>query len=67
MIGYKAFNKDLTCKGFQYEIGQTYSMDERVLSHMREDFTFANQSQKHIYIMACRKTQEFARLRHSVK
>ena len=28
MIGYKAFNKDLTCKGFQYEIGQTYSMDE---------------------------------------
>ena len=28
MIGYKAFNKDLTCKGFQYEIGQTYSIDE---------------------------------------
>ena len=29
MIGYKAFNKDLTCRGFQYEIGQTYSMDEK--------------------------------------
>lgn len=28
MIGYKAFNKDLTCKGFQYKIGQTYSMNE---------------------------------------
>ena len=28
MIGYKAFNKDLTCRGFQYEIGQIYSMDE---------------------------------------
>ena len=28
MIGYKAFSKDLTCRGFQYEIGQTYSMDE---------------------------------------
>ena len=28
MIGYKAFNKDLTCRGFQYEVGQTYSMDE---------------------------------------
>ena len=28
MIGYKAFNKDLTCRDFQYEIGQTYSMDE---------------------------------------
>ena len=29
MIGYKAFNKDLTCRGFQYEVGQTYSMDEK--------------------------------------
>ena len=28
MIGYKAFNKDLTCRGFQYEIGETYSMEE---------------------------------------
>ena len=28
MIGYKAFNKDLTCRGFQYEIGQTYSMEK---------------------------------------
>ena len=28
MIGYKAFNKDLTCRGFQYEVGQTYSMNE---------------------------------------
>lgn len=24
MIGYKAFNKDLTCRDFQYEIGITY-------------------------------------------
>ena len=28
MIGYKAFNEDLTCKGFQYEIGKTYSIKE---------------------------------------
>ena len=28
MIGYKAFNKDLMCRGFQYEVGQTYSMEE---------------------------------------
>ena len=27
MIGYKAFNKDLTCRGFQYEIGKTYSIE----------------------------------------
>ena len=24
MIGYKGFNKDLTCRGFQYEIGKEY-------------------------------------------
>ena len=29
MIGYKAFNKDLTCRGFQYEIGQNYSMEDK--------------------------------------
>ena len=27
MIGYKAFNQDLTCRGFQYEIGKTYSIE----------------------------------------
>ena len=28
MIGYKAFNKDLKCRDFQYEIGKTYEMEE---------------------------------------
>ena len=27
MRGYKAFNKDLICRGMQYEIGQTYEFD----------------------------------------
>ena len=27
MIGYKAFTQDLTCRGFQYEIGKTYSIE----------------------------------------
>lgn len=26
MKGYKAFNKNLTCKGFQYEIGKEYDL-----------------------------------------
>lgn len=29
MKGYKAFNKDLTCRGYQYEIGKTYEMDDK--------------------------------------
>lgn len=28
MKAYKAFNPDMTCRGFQYEIGQTYEMEE---------------------------------------
>lgn len=28
MKGYKAFNSDWTCRGFQYEVGKTYEMEE---------------------------------------
>lgn len=29
MKGYKTFNTDWTCRGFQYEVGKTYEMDEK--------------------------------------
>ena len=28
--GYKGFESDMTCRGFQYEVGQTYQMDGRI-------------------------------------
>lgn len=30
MIGYKAFKNDLSCRGFQYEIGKTYTIDGNI-------------------------------------
>lgn len=29
MKGYKVFNSDWTCRGFQYNVGQVYEMDEK--------------------------------------
>ena len=29
MKGYKVFNHDWTCRGFQYEVGKTYEMDDK--------------------------------------
>ena len=30
MKGYKAFNKDLVCRNFQFEIGKTYKIDDEI-------------------------------------
>ena len=30
MIGYKAFNSDLTCRSFKYEIGKTYEFNGKI-------------------------------------
>lgn len=38
-IGYKAFNKDMTCRGFQYEVGKTYT-DKRTLEICETGFHF---------------------------
>ena len=31
VIAYKGMNSDMTCKGFQYEIGKTYKTDKAKL------------------------------------
>ena len=35
MKGYKVFNSDWTCRGFQYEVGKTYEMDEKPICCVR--------------------------------
>ena len=30
VYGYKGFNEDMTCRGFQYEVGQTYEHDRDI-------------------------------------
>lgn len=32
MITYKGFNRDMTCRGFQYEEGKTYETDKAELT-----------------------------------
>jgi hypothetical protein len=44
MIGYKGFKKDLTCRGFQYEIGKTHYMDPTRIRVARSGFHFCQYS-----------------------
>jgi len=31
MIGYKAFDENLQCRGFQYEVGKEYEIDGEII------------------------------------
>lgn len=41
MTGYKVFNSDWTCRGFQYEVGKTYETEEEPIC-CRRGFHFCN-------------------------
>ncbi|MFT9496306.1 DUF7666 domain-containing protein, partial [Anaerosolibacter sp.] len=40
MKGYKGFDKDLKCRGFQYEVGQTFETDSKPVRCTSNGFHF---------------------------
>lgn len=43
MKGYKVFNKDWTCRGFQYKVGESYEMPEKGLKICGKGFHFCKE------------------------
>ena len=39
MKAYKAFNPDMTCRGFQYEIGKTFEIKEEPIANPHLHYT----------------------------
>ena len=50
---YKGFDKNMQCRGFQYEVGKEYEMDGNISSAASEVFTLANHLWKCGIIMIC--------------
>ena len=40
LYGYKAFNNDMKCLSFQYEVGKTYTIPKEELEMCRRGFHF---------------------------
>lgn len=40
MKGYKGFDKNLQCRGFQYEVGKTYELGDKKLEMCSNGFHF---------------------------
>ena len=49
MKAYKAFNTDLTYRGFQYEIGKTYTMDEEPVPYVSGFYACENLDDVFLY------------------